>query len=99
MPRALARAGPTCHSAILGFALVWGGKGAVVWNDHQDAFPYSKGLVPVVCSWFVSPIASGIVSGFLFWLNRFVILRRENSTNWAIYSYPILVAITVFINL
>ena len=48
--------------AVLGFALVFGGQGAVVWNDKNivngvNAFPYSKGLVPVVCSWFVSPIS------------------------------------------
>ncbi|KAG2495910.1 hypothetical protein HYH03_006147 [Edaphochlamys debaryana] len=84
--------------AVMGFALVWGGSGAVVWNDHQDAFPYSKGLVPVICSWFVSPIMSGIVSAFIFVCSRFFILRRENSTNLAIYCYPLLVAVTVFIN-
>ncbi len=65
-----------------------------MWNDHQDTFPYSKGLVPVVCSWFVSPILSGIISGLLFFFNRLIILRRENSTTWAIYSYPFLVGIT-----
>ncbi|GFR48394.1 hypothetical protein Agub_g10288 [Astrephomene gubernaculifera] len=84
--------------AVMGFALVWGGKDSVVWNDHQTDFPYSKGLVPVVCSWFVSPIMSGIVAGFIFFVTRYVILRRENSTNWAIYMYPLLVFITVFIN-
>ncbi|EFJ51229.1 hypothetical protein VOLCADRAFT_79831 [Volvox carteri f. nagariensis] len=91
----------TTHSvigAIMGFGLVWGGSGAIVWNDHITEFPYSKGLVPVICSWFVSPIMSGIVASFLFALNRGVILRRENSTNLAIYMYPVLVGITVFIN-
>eukprot|EP00198_Chlamydomonas_reinhardtii_P005539 XP_001694875.1 sodium/phosphate symporter [Chlamydomonas reinhardtii] len=91
----------TTHSvigAVMGFALVWGGSGAVVWNDHMDAFPYSKGLVPVICSWFVSPLMSGIASAIIFWLNRVCILRRENSTNLAIYMYPLLVGVTVFIN-
>ncbi|GIL62137.1 hypothetical protein Vafri_16409 [Volvox africanus] len=92
----------TTHSvigAVIGFALVWKGKDAIVWNDKMDAFPYSKGLVPVVCSWFVSPISAAVVAGFLFFLNRMIILRRQNSTNLAIYMYPLLVAVTVFINL
>ncbi|KAG2495911.1 hypothetical protein HYH03_006148 [Edaphochlamys debaryana] len=84
--------------AVIGFALVWGGSGAVVWNDKIDEFPYSKGLVPVICSWFVSPLMSGIAASVIFWLNRFFVLRRENSTNLAIYCYPLLVAVTVFIN-
>lgn len=91
----------TTHSiigAIIGFALVWRGKDAIVWNDHLDKFPYSQGLVPVVCSWFVSPIASGIVAAVLFILNRFFILRHKNSTTLAIWCFPVLVVITVFIN-
>ncbi|EFJ51230.1 hypothetical protein VOLCADRAFT_79832 [Volvox carteri f. nagariensis] len=92
----------TTHSvigAVLGFALVWKGKSAVVWNDKVNAFPYSKGLVPVVCSWFVSPLCAGISAAFLFFINRLIILRRQNSTTLAIYMYPVLVGITVFINL
>ncbi|KXZ41101.1 hypothetical protein GPECTOR_797g20 [Gonium pectorale] len=91
----------TTHSvigAVMGFALVWGGSGAVVWNDKINEFPYSKGFVPVACSWFVSPISSAIAAGFLFWINRIGILRRENSTTLAIYCFPLLVAVTVFIN-
>ncbi|GIL62135.1 hypothetical protein Vafri_16409 [Volvox africanus] len=84
--------------AVMGFGLVWGGKNAIVWNDHIKDFPYSKGLVPVVCSWFVSPIMSGIAAAVIFAFNRHVILRRANSTTWAIYMYPILVGVTVYIN-
>jgi sodium-dependent phosphate transporter len=46
-----------------------------------DTFPYSKGLVPVVCSWFVSPLSAGLSAALLFFFNRLVILRRQNSTN------------------
>ncbi|PNH03297.1 Phosphate permease PHO89 [Tetrabaena socialis] len=92
----------TTHSiigAVLGFALIWGGKGAVVWNDRMKEFPYSKGFVPVVCSWFVSPIMTGVASAIIFYFNRLIVLRRENSTTWAIYTYPILVTITVYVNI
>ncbi|PNW71457.1 hypothetical protein CHLRE_16g655200v5 [Chlamydomonas reinhardtii] len=84
--------------AVMGFALVWGGKGAVVWNDHKPEFPYSNGLVPVICSWFVSPVTAGIASSILFFLNRIFVLRRERSTTFAIWVFPVLVYLTVFIN-
>ena len=45
-----------------------------------------------------SSLAAGIASAIIFWLNRVCILRRENSTNLAIYMYPLLVGVTVFIN-
>eukprot|EP00198_Chlamydomonas_reinhardtii_P005535 XP_001694871.1 sodium/phosphate symporter [Chlamydomonas reinhardtii] len=92
----------TTHSiigAVLGFALVWGGSGAVVWNDRKKEFPYSTGLVPVVCSWFVSPITAGIAAGILYFFNRLIVLRRQNSTTLAIWVFPLLVFLTVFINL
>lgn len=109
----------TTHSiigAVLGFALVFGGTGAVVWNDKNyvthyhmingvktaylvNEFPYSKGLVPVVCSWFVSPTCSCIVSCLFFIAVRTLIMRRENATTIAIWSFPILVVFTVYVNL
>lgn len=50
----------TCRTVCTDVAQqVWGGKGAVVWNDHKPEFPYSNGLVPVICSWFVSPVTAG----------------------------------------
>ncbi|KAG2451842.1 hypothetical protein HYH02_003618 [Chlamydomonas schloesseri] len=91
----------TTHSvvgAVMGFALVWGGKDAVVWNDHKKEFPYSTGLVPIICSWFVSPITAGIASSILFFGNRILVLRREKSTTLAIWVFPFLVFLTVFVN-
>lgn len=92
----------TTHSiigAIMGFALVWKGRNGVLWNQHVSVFPYSKGFVPVVCSWFVSPLAAGIVGGVLFAINRLVILRRKNSTEFAFWALPPLVFLTIFVNL
>ena len=43
-------------------------------------------------------LAAGITAAILFSLNRVCILRRENSTQLAIYFYPLLVGVTVFIN-
>lgn len=92
----------TTHSiigAIMGFAMVWNGVNGVLWNQHTDVFPYSKGFVPVVCAWFVAPISAGIVSSIIFFVNRLLILRRQNSTKIAFWVLPILVFVTLFINL
>lgn len=92
----------TTHSiigAVMGFGLIFGGKDAIIWNDKIDEFPYRKGVVTVFLSWFVAPTMAGIISAIVFLGNRTFILRRENSTNLAFWSFPVLVYITVFINL
>lgn len=92
----------TTHSiigAIIGFAFVYGGSDAVKWNDCKPDFPWSNGVVPVVCSWFVSPICSGILSSILFFLTRTLILRRKNSTQLAFWTLPFLLFLTFFINI
>ena len=40
-------------------ALVLRGGSAVIWSQHQDAFPYIKGMLVIFLSWVVSPICSG----------------------------------------
>jgi hypothetical protein len=40
-------------------ALVLRGGGAVIWSQHQDPFPYIKGMLVIFLSWVCSPIASG----------------------------------------
>ena len=57
--------------AVLGFALVWDGSNSIVWSDPTpDSFPYFKGLVPVIISWFTSPLIAGALAAFNFWMNR-----------------------------
>ncbi|GLI68407.1 hypothetical protein VaNZ11_012794, partial [Volvox africanus] len=91
----------TTHSiagAVLGFAFVYGGPKAVVWLEPQEEFPYMKGMVPIVVSWFVSPLISGLATAFLFFLVRTAILRRERSLDLAFWALPLLVLFTVFVN-
>ena len=45
------------------------------------------------------PIHSGIAAGVLYFFNRLIVLRRQNSTTLAIWVFPLLVFLTVFINL
>jgi phosphate/sulfate permease len=65
----------------------------------QGDFPFSRGFLPVVLSWFFSPIIAGCLSAIIFNINRFAILRRKNSTMLAIYSLPILIFFTFWINI
>ena len=85
--------------AILGFSLVWDGKNGVVWSQPIATFPYVKGFLPIVISWFASPTFAGIIAAVLFLLNRHLVLRRPNSVQLAFWVLPILVGLTVFINL
>jgi sodium-dependent phosphate transporter len=69
----------------MGFSLVFAGGEGVVWNRPKEEFPYVDGFVPVVLSWFVSPIAAGLVACIIFLLVRTLVLRRINSTKIAIW--------------
>ncbi len=83
----------------MGFSLVYGGWNGVLWHQETGTFPYTKGFLPVVLSWFFSPIVGGILASIIFALNRTCILRRKAATTLAIWSVPILVFVTVYINL
>ncbi|KAG1680955.1 hypothetical protein FOA52_009914 [Chlamydomonas sp. UWO 241] len=92
----------TTHSitgAIMGFALVFGGINGVIWFKESGDFPFCTGFLPIILSWFFSPLIGGILSSIIFNVCRYAILRRNNSTKLAIYFIPILVLFTMFINL
>jgi sodium-dependent phosphate transporter len=93
----------TTHSiigSIMGFSLVFGGfQDGVLWNQETGSFPYSKGFLSIVLSWFFSPIIGGILSAIFFLFSRTLVLRRENSTSKAIFMLPVLLFFTFFINL
>merc|ERR1712113_142461 len=81
----------TTHSIIgslVGFGIVAGGAAAIGW----------KTVYMIIASWFVSPILSGLVSAFLFFITRAFVLRPENSAQRSLRFYPILVGVTIAIN-
>ena len=83
----------------MGFSLVFGGGNGVLWNEKKGDFPFSRGFLPVVLSWFFSPLIAGVLSAIIFLLNRTIILRRANSTIKAIWSLPVLLFFTLLINI
>jgi sodium-dependent phosphate transporter len=86
-------------ASILGFSFVWGGANAVNWYTwNPSLIPPFGGVVPIILSWFISPILTGIASAFIMFLIRHLILRRKNSVVLAIVSLPVIVFITAWIN-
>lgn len=78
--------------AIVGMTVVLRGFNAVVWSQHQDAFPYIKGMVPIFLSWVVSPFLAAICVIILYGLIlRPFVLRSQHSFVRAFY-----VSTTVF---
>ncbi|KAG1660835.1 hypothetical protein FOA52_008946 [Chlamydomonas sp. UWO 241] len=89
----------TITGSIMGFALVFGGINGVIWSKEKGDFPYLDGFLPIVLSWFFSPIIGGILAAIFFNVCRVLILRSDNSTNRAIWAIPLLVLFTLFINI
>jgi phosphate/sulfate permease len=85
--------------SIIGFALAFGGTGAVQWaRPDPRSFPPYRGIVPIVLSWVVSPILTGAVAAAVFGLTRWLVLRREQAAKLAFWVLPPAVLITVMIN-
>jgi sodium-dependent phosphate transporter len=78
---------------------VFGGSDAVVWFEPSNEFPFVKGFVPIVISWFLSPLLAALITLFLFLIVRTLVLRRANSTKVAFWVLPVLMVLTFFINL
>ena len=91
----------TTHSivgGIIGFALVFGGANAVIWYEPKDAFPFIGGIVPIIISWILSPLAAALICFIMFLIVRTAVLRRANSTKLAYFLLPIFLLVTVWVN-
>uniref|UniRef100_A0A3B3CAA5 Phosphate transporter n=1 Tax=Oryzias melastigma TaxID=30732 RepID=A0A3B3CAA5_ORYME len=74
--------------ATIGFSMVAIGTKGVQWMQ----------LVKIVASWFISPLLSGLMSGFLFLLIRHFILNKEDSVPNGLRALPLFYASTIGIN-
>jgi sodium-dependent phosphate transporter len=90
----------TTHSivgGIMGFSLVYKGADGVVWLKSIPDFPYVAGFVPIVISWVSSPIICAIISAAIYSTIRYTIIKSQNAIQRSIYSLPIVVFVTFFI--
>lgn len=94
----------TTHSVIggiIGMALAAHGSEAVVWYDFDDSKEALKkflGVAPIIVSWIVSPVLSGVLAVFLFWFVRKFILRHPDSRDRSFIFFPFLVGVTIALN-
>lgn len=57
------------------------------------------GVVVIVASWFISPLMAGTLAYLLYLVLRLAVLRGENSYKKAIFCLPVLLFITLFVNM
>jgi hypothetical protein len=78
---------------------VYGGLSAVNWaTPDKKSFPPYKGVVPIVFSWFFSPILTALAACLIFLLLRTLVLRHSNAYGRSLWVLPIAVLFTSFIN-
>ncbi len=90
----------TTHSvvgAVVGMSIVAGGVDSVNWSTSIPVFPYLSGMSVICLSWVTSPIIAGIFAAILFLLTRHLILRRKNSYEKSLWSFPVLTFVTFFV--
>ncbi|XP_018613876.1 sodium-dependent phosphate transporter 2 isoform X1 [Scleropages formosus] len=74
--------------STIGFSMVAIGTKGVQWMQ----------LVKIVASWFISPLLSGLMSGFLFLLIRYFILNKDDPVPNGLRALPLFYASTIGIN-
>lgn len=57
------------------------------------------GVVVIVASWFISPVLAGLMSYILYTVLRMFVLRGQGAYKRAIWCLPILLFITLFVNM
>ncbi|CAH8473160.1 unnamed protein product [Heterobilharzia americana] len=74
--------------ATMGFSLVIFGLNAIQW----------QGLLRIVGSWFLSPVLSGVASIGVFFLMRFLVLRKDDPLEPALKLLPGFFGTVVLVN-
>jgi sodium-dependent phosphate transporter len=55
------------------------------------------GVSPILASWIVSPLVSGILASFFFLTTKYFILRHPNSFKRGLYAIPIVISVTIIV--
>lgn len=58
-----------------------------------------QGVVAIILTWFIAPVLTGLVAAVIFLLVRTCVLRRKFAYTISFWLFPLLVFITVFINI
>jgi sodium-dependent phosphate transporter len=58
----------------------------------------AAGIVPIIVSWFTSPLLAALITLVLFLIIRTLVLRRKASTAIAFWVLPVLMLFTFFIS-
>ncbi|XP_046727020.1 sodium-dependent phosphate transporter 2 isoform X3 [Silurus meridionalis] len=74
--------------STIGFSMIAIGTKGVQWMQ----------LVKIVASWFISPLLSGLMSGLLFYIIRFLILNKDDPVPNGLRALPLFYASTIGIN-
>ncbi|XP_035377839.1 sodium-dependent phosphate transporter 2 isoform X1 [Electrophorus electricus] len=74
--------------STIGFSMVAIGTKGVQWMQ----------LVKIVSSWFISPLLSGVMSGLLFYVIRYFILKKDDPVPNGLRALPLFYAATIGIN-
>ena len=69
----------SCVGGMVGMTIATKGGSCVKWYVAKETFPYVGGVSGIVLSWFISPIMSAIIAGFIFYMTRLLVLRHKNS--------------------
>ncbi|ORZ20298.1 phosphate transporter [Absidia repens] len=83
----------TTHSivgAICGVGIAAFGGGSLKWEWG--------GISSIITSWFLSPVAAGLVAALLYTITKHVVLRRADSFKWGVRMVPIYFFFTMTIN-
>lgn len=78
------------HSVVgglLGFSLVANGLNGIAWVD----------LAYIVAWWFISPLASGIMTAVFYWPVRKFIIMSDDPMKYGLLMFPIFWGVAVFV--
>ncbi|KAI8640691.1 phosphate transporter [Parasitella parasitica] len=78
----------TTHSivgAIIGTGIAAFGVDSIDWGFSGDF----SGVAQIITSWFLSPVAAGIVAAIIYMITKYAILRQTESFKWGIRLVPI----------
>jgi sodium-dependent phosphate transporter len=90
----------SCIGGIIGMTMMSRNVDCVQWYEETDDFPFAKGVVAIIISWVLSPVASGLCAALLYVGVYHGVLNQPPDVsfrNTKIF-FPFLVAFTMFVN-